>query len=166
MQILPRQLLTEEFNYYAEKPVDDLRDDMQQLFEKTRGLNFYANFSGKFTSSYAFEVKPTYRPAYTSGFGKNTVYLVGKISQGDNNHARVTILVRPNAMFIIVFFVSLVWGLYTLAFVRKNGTADIIINLVFILLVPFIMVVWAYFAKKGIKDRFVKVFGLRGVENK
>lgn len=162
MQLLPKQLLTEEFSYHAEKSLDELRDEMQQLFEKARGFNFSVNLAGKFTSSYAFEVKPKYRPGYTSGFGKNTVYLAGKIRQGDNNHARVTLLVKPNAMFIIVFFVSLVWGLYRLLFVHSYSASDIIADVVFILVIPFVTAVWAHLAKAGIKNRFVKVFGLKG----
>lgn len=162
MQLLPKQLLTEEFSYYAEKPLDDLRDDMQQLFEKTRGLNFSINLTGTFTGSYAFEVKPKYQFGYINGFKRDAAYLAGKIALGENNHARVTILVRPNSMFIIVFFVSLVWGLYRLLFVHSYSASDIIADVVFILVIPFVTAVWAHLAKAGIKNRFVKVFGLKG----
>lgn len=161
MQLFPKQLLTEEFTYYSDKPVDDLRLDMQQVFEKTKGFNFFVNLAGEFTSSYAFEVKPKYQFGSIKGFKGDAAYLVGKINQVDNNNVQVDVLVKPNSMFVIGFFVCLVWGLFRLLFVHGQSTQDIIIDLVFVFVAPVVIVVVAHFAKAGIKNRFVKVFILK-----
>ncbi|MNY61813.1 hypothetical protein D3C86_1985360 [compost metagenome] len=74
--------------------------------------------------------------------------------------------VRPNSIFAIFFFAFPLFGLFGLTINNVNGDKNeaLIVGLVFTFMVPMVMLIFGFFAKKGIKDRFVKTFNLEQVE--
>lgn len=166
MRILPKQIWKEEFNYYSDKSVDELKADIQQLLNKTRGWDFSVNLVGEFTSEFEFEMTPKWQFVMISNYERNVSYLNGQIYSDELKRTRVTFSVRPNSISLIFSFLFPIFGILFLTTIntRSDIEKNIIISLVFIFVVPAFMLSFGYFAKQQIKNRFVKTFSLKPIE--
>jgi len=167
VRLLPRQISKETFDYISDKTVDSLKADIQRLFDKTSGWDFSINLTGEFTSDNKFKMIPKWQLTYIRGAESKIAYLDGQIFQDEHKRTRVKFTVRPNSIYAIFFFAFPLFGVLVLTGDNINGVKErstlIIGGLFLILVVPTIMVIFGHFAKKGIKERFIKIFNLRPV---
>jgi hypothetical protein len=165
MKLIPKHIWKEEFHYYSDNTVDGLKSEIQQLFDKTKGLNFSVNLTGEFTFDNEFKMTPKWQLVYIRNFEKDLSYLNGKIFSDEMNRTRVTFTVRPNSVFLIMFFAFLLFGLFEL--ISNNLFKDVyyasIFGVIFILVIPTLMLLFGHLAKQGIKNRFIETFDLRPV---
>jgi hypothetical protein len=56
MKLFPKELIPEFIEYTSDLPVDNIRDEIETLFVKTKGFNFSTNLTGKFIDRYEFKV--------------------------------------------------------------------------------------------------------------
>ena len=163
VRLLPKQILTEEFCYYSDKSIDELKTDIQNLFDKTKGWNFSVNLTGKFISEFEFKMTPKWQLITISNFERDISYLNGQLFSDKLKRTRVVFTVRPNSIFLIFFLIFPIIGTYI--FINENTNGDNIdikiAGLVFTLIVPAITLIIAHFAKQGIKNRFVETFDLK-----
>lgn len=165
MQLLPKQIWKEEFTYYSDKPVDVLKADIQQLFDKSRGWDFSVNLTGEFTSEFEFKMTPKWQLAIIKNFEREVSYLNGQLFADELKRTRVTFTVRPNSVFLIFFFLFPILGIFSLTTVTTGGLDESgIVGLIFTFAVPAVMLLFGHFAKQGIKNRFVKTFDLKPIE--
>ena len=167
MRLLPKPISTEEFDYVSGKSVDSLKSDIRQLFDKTKGWNFSVNLTGEFTSDSEFKMIPKWQFSRIKGGESKEAYLNGCIFEDENKRTRVKFTVRPNSMYPLFFFIFPLFGLLALTSedTRNKDVVDIVglILMVFVVF-PGIMLLFGHFAKKGIKDRFIKTFNLKLVD--
>jgi hypothetical protein len=165
VRLLPKQIWKEKYNYQSNKSVVELKSDIQQLFEKSKGWDFSVNLTGEFTSDFKFKMTPKWQFAYIKNFEREISYLNGELRQDEFNKTRVTFTVRPNSIFLIFFIAFPLIGLLALTSnvtnEQKNDT--LVVGLVFIIIVPLLNLLMGHYAKKSIKDRFVKTFKLKEV---
>ncbi len=165
MEFIPKQIWKEEYDYYSDKSVDELKTDIQQLLDKTRGWDFSVNLTGKFTSEFEFEMTPKWQFAIIRGFEQKISYLEGQIFVDEFKRTRVTFNVRPNSTLLIFLFAFPMIGIFALTTGNMKGDKDDakIAGLAFTFVVPAVMLLLGYFAKQDIKNCFVKAFDLKPV---
>ncbi|MEJ7677778.1 MAG: hypothetical protein WKG06_07910 [Segetibacter sp.] len=159
MKILLKYIWREVFDYYANRSVDDLRLEIQQLFNR-QGANFSINLTGKFISEYEFEMTPKWQFIMIRNYENEIAYLKGRIFQDKEQKTRATFTVRPNSIFLIFFFIFPIIGILVLSKSGQNYK-DTLAAYLFIIAVPLIVLAFGYFAKQGIKNRFIATFNLR-----
>jgi hypothetical protein len=163
VKILPKQIWKEEFDYVSDKSVDSLKSDIQQLFDQTKGWNFPVNLTGEFISDNEFKMTPKWQLVVIRNFEREISYLNGKIFQDEFKRTRVIFTVRPNSIFPIFFFLFPLFGLFALTNnnAGQQRSRILVVGVIFTFVVPIVMLVFGYFAKKGIKDRFITTFNLK-----
>lgn len=166
MRILPKQLRKEEYHYYSDQSVEELRSEIQQLFDKTKQSNSYVNLTGVFVSEYEFQMVPKRQPVTIKNFERDMSYLNGQIFIDALKRTQITFSVRPNSIFAIFFFVFMVVGILALTLNNIKGEISEvkILGFVFTFLVPVMMLLFGYFTKKAIKSAFVKAFDLKSLK--
>ena len=163
MKLLPKQIRKEEFQYYSDKSVDDIKKDLHQLFEKTKGWNFSVNLTGEFTSDNEFNMTPKWQFVHIKGGETSVSYLHGKIFSDELKRTRITFSVKPNMIIVLFLFLFPIFGIFLLTTSNFKGdvTEGRIAGLVFTLVVPALMLAFGHHAKQGIKNRFIKTFDLK-----
>jgi hypothetical protein len=128
MHLLPKQIRKEEYHYYSDKSVEDLKTDIQQLFKEMEGWSSSANLTGEFVSEYEFVMTPKWQLA-TRAFERETPYLDGQIFRNDLDITQVAFTVRPNSIFVIFFFAFPLFGFFALMSdnVKGDKTETVII---------------------------------------
>lgn len=166
MKLLPKQIWKEEFNYYSEKSVEGLKTEIQHLFDNTKTWDFSVNLTGKFTSDFEFKMTPKWQSVIIKNYEREAAYLNGKIFADEYNKTCVTFNVRPNSIVLFFIFIFPIFGIAALTSDNFNGDVVVssIAGVVFTFVVPVIMLVFGYFAKQGIKNNFIKTFGLKTIE--
>lgn len=165
MKLIPKHIWKEEFQYYSDNTVDGLKSDIQQLFDKTNGLNFSVNLTGEFISDYEFSMTPKWQLAIIRNIEKSLSFLNGKIFSDEMNRTRVTFTVRPNSIFLILFFALPIIGFFEIISnnLYRDAYYESIFGVTFILVIPTLMLLFGYLAKQGIKNRFIETFNLQPV---
>ena len=164
MRFLPKQIWKEEFNYYSDKSVNGLKTDIQQLFDETEGWNFSVNLVGEFTSEFEFTMTPKWQFIFIKNFERQISYLKGHIFSDEFKRTQVTFTVRPNSIFLIFFFICPMFGISALTTDNINGDDEVrIVGLILTTAAPALMLLFGHFAKKGIKNRFVRTFDLKPI---
>jgi len=166
MEFIPKLIWKEAYNYYSDKSADELKTDIQQLLDKTRGWDFSVNLTGKFTSEFEFKMTPKWQFAIIRGFEQKTSYLEGQIFVDEFKRTRVTFSVRPNSTLLIFLFTFPMIGIFALTTGNMKGDQEEakMVGLAFIFVVPVVMLLLGYFAKQDIKNCFVKTFDLKSIE--
>lgn len=167
MELLPKQLRKEEFEYYSDKSVKAFRIEMEQLFEKTYGLNFSINLVGEFVSEDEFKITPKWQFIIIRHFERDAAYLNGKIISQGKNSTLVKFSVRPNSIFVIFFFVFPVISVALLIsyFNGDSGKTDMLVVIaVFGIVTPLVSMLIARSVKNGIKQTFVTTFNLQPIQ--
>jgi len=161
MKLLPKQVLKEEFNYYSDKSIDDLRLDMKQLLNKSNTRNISVNLTGKFDSKNEFTITPEWQMLTFKGGGSES-YLKGRLIPNGANKTEVIFSIRPHYTITLGFYAFFLFGIIFLVtyHANKDKLDGIIVGLVCTFIVPLIMAALGYSAKKRIKDTFVLTFGL------
>jgi hypothetical protein len=164
LKLIPKQILSEYYCYYSDRTVDDLKTEIQQLFDKTSGWNFSINLKGTFTAENEFKAMPKWQLVQIRGGESNEIAsITGKIFQNEFHQTEVDFKVSPNSIIPILFFIFPVIGILALTHQKIGGDKNdaIIVGICFTFLVPTLMLILGYQAKKGLKERFVDTFGLR-----
>lgn len=167
MRLLPKPISKEDFDYVSDKSVDSLKSDIQQLFDKSKGWNFSINLTGEFTSDSEFKMTPKWQFVHIRGGDSSEAYLNGRIFEDEYRRTRVKFTVRPNSIYPLFFFIFPLFGLLALTSddTRNKDVADIVGLILMVVVVgPGSMLLFGYFAKQRIKDRFIKTFNLKPVD--
>lgn len=168
MRLLPKQIWKEEFQYYSYKSVDDLKFEIQQLFDQSEGCDPSVNLTGKFISEYEFKMTPKWQFAIIQSFEREISFLKGRIFNDELRRTQVTFTVRPNSIFLIFFLLFPAIGVFALRSGDIEGDIDKIrfIGFIFIFIVPALMLLFGHLAKQGIKNRFIATFNLKPLSNR
>lgn len=157
---LSEKLWKETYLYVSDKPIDELRSDIDALLQRTRGWRFDVNLTGSFKGGNAFHLTPKRSFAVFSGTDQNISHLNGELfEQGNKTLVRVT--VRPNLVTVIgVILVPLLVFASMFADSAKNN--DRMIALATGILFPtFFYYIGIRYPKNAIRNRFARVFDLR-----
>jgi hypothetical protein len=159
-----RKIWKEEFNYYSDKSVDGLRMDIRKVLDES--WDFSVNLTGKFASEYEFEMTPKFQLAIIKNFERDVSYLKGQIFGDLSKGTRVTFSVRPNSIFLIFSILFPLIGIFVLTVDTMDGSQDKSRStaLFFTFGVPVFMLLYGYFAKQAIKNRFIRTFDLKPIE--
>lgn len=165
MNLLPKLLWKEEYNYYSDRSVNELRNDIQLLFNETDSQAASVNLTGEFISDTEFRMTPKRQFLVIRNYEHETSYLDGQILLNELDKTQVTFTVRPNSIFAIFFFLFPVLGLLSLLFVNKGqpDRQSQFISLVFIVIAPVMMLGQSYYFKQSIRNRFIKKFNLKPI---
>jgi hypothetical protein len=165
-KLLPKKIWKEEFQYYSEKSIEELKNQIQELFSVSQDKIGGVNLTGAFTSEFEFEMTPIWQLIRIRNFERSESYLKGRIFSDELNRTCVTFTVRPNSIFLMFTFLFPLFGLAVLTSDNvKSDKNDLkIVGFVFTLLVPAIMLVSAHLANRRIKKTFVETFNLKPIE--
>ena len=98
------------------------------------------------------------------GSGSSISYLKGTLKERENGGTLVDLVVCPNSVFMILSFTFPIVALIAL-FKGSNANnsfwKNLLVSLAFIFFVPLYCIIYSAYAKKNLKDRFVKHFDLQ-----
>ena len=165
MNILPKKLSNEKYEYASGKPLEEFREDMENLFSKNI-FDVSMNITGRFTSHDTFKI--TNRGSFVDARGYNAMAscIKGVISQNKDNQTVVLFVVKSDTIFKIFFLLCPLIGLITVGANLKNSSPWKLfeIGIFMILIVPLCMLAMSDFSKREIKIKFVAFFELRPLE--
>ena len=148
--------------YYSDKPLESLRFDMEQLFENSKRIRVPVNLTGQFTAQYDFLITPKYQFVTIQNFEQEMSFIRGHISMNKSNKSEISFTVRPNSIFVILFFIFPVFGIIAfMSNMYKSKLANSeIVGFIFTIGVPLLMLIFGHFAKRQIRTAFIKALDL------
>ena len=155
-----RLVWKEEHEYYSERSLNDLRNDIKITLRRSDGFDFSFNMKGDFISENQFEITPKWSFVHISNYERDLSYLKGELL-ADSNATKVRFSVRPNTVFLILAIGFFVLGLVTMIASKAIEGSSLIGGLVISIVVPIVSLLMAYVSKQGIKNRFIRHFKLR-----
>ncbi len=174
MKFLVKPLFKENFHYESEKPAEEFIDDLKLLFQKTEGWNFSINLTGEMTDENEFRITPKWQLSVIKapGLDRSVAKIRGCVFAGENGRAQILFNVTPHYVFPLITIVLMVIGAggiisATVALAESSSAKhwDTLWVATGFLLFSLIILPWAYFGKKLLKDRFVRVFKLTPAKN-
>jgi hypothetical protein len=167
MQLLPKQLRKEEFEYYSEQSVEELREHIRYVLSEPPTLDYSVNLVGKFISENQFKMTPKWQFIPIRNYERDEAYLDGRMIPQDKNRTQVKFSIRPNTVFVILFFVFPFGSLMFLSTYFLDTTNNIGFLggvFAFAVVVPGINLLLAGSAKKRIKENFISTFHLQPIQ--
>jgi hypothetical protein len=158
---LPEKLWKETFLYTSDKPIDELRSDIDALLQRTRGLHFDVNLTGSFSGPDTFELTPKWSLGNFQGFGDRDIsHLYGELIQ-QNNETLVRVTVRPNIGIIVAVFLVPAILIPLLAFGSTDLQGRITLSIIAIVFPTWFYFIGIRYPKNAIRNRFARTFDLR-----
>ncbi len=147
--------------YFSTKSVEQLKADMQLLFEQNRGFNFSVNMAGSFTGSNQFTIKPKMQLGVKNG----STFIKGQFSADGSNGTIIKCSLIPNTTFSILFVVCILVGFLLIGQVIKEHNHTLLwIGLPSTwLLAPAVVLGINHFTNEGLRQTFETTFDLSPV---
>ena len=162
MQLIPKELYSEEFNYYTDIPIDEFKAQLKMFLTKTWGLNFSVNLTGNFIEDNRFRITAKWEIGASPSLFLKSTRIVGNIIQNTDNRTRINLTVSPHSAFIPLFFMVYAFMIFLLVeIIQKNIEFKIwIIPALILIISPKIITILSKFSKDRLKNRFVAYFNL------
>ena len=161
-----KSLYFETFNYYVNLPKQTFIDKLDELFLKKKGYFKKQNLVGKFIDyPDTFIITPKWWFVYIRNFERDPAILKGVATKISDTETKIEIAVRPNSVFLILFVVFLLAGLFTLF--KFGLTTDIRHNLMSTWLLIFGLPTTLFmgrFAATKLRKSFENYFDLTLIE--
>jgi len=139
---------------------------MQHLFDQTKGWDHSVNLTGEFVNTTKFEITAKWQLAQIKSFERMEAIIEGEVSQDELLRTQVIFTVKPNSIFAIFFLIFP--AMFLLPILTSDKQRDLMELLppmaISLLIVPSILLALAYFSKSALKNRFVRVFELKLID--
>jgi hypothetical protein len=160
MRLLPKQLRNEHYSYLSNKPVDQITNDLEKIFNNK---HLFRELTGEFIDKNTFLVSSN----IAIGFNKAPLYsftrMQGKISER-NDKTILDIVIKPHMIIYPFFFGFLIFGL--LSIISILGTSEditikcVIVTIIFTFIIPFITAFYGQVAKDNLREKFINTLKL------
>ncbi len=159
MQFLPKQLRNLQFEYYVNQRLDLFHNNLQEFNDSRIGEKMSVNMKVKFAAYPDFLIFPTSRIDVANA------KLLCKMRGDGDAKTFIDILVVPNFMLVIFFFLSILLGMIAaFEFVKDiSNPAMGFLTALLLIITPAIYLYTGDMIQHLIKDRFVKYFDLQPV---
>jgi hypothetical protein len=162
MNFIPQHLKTDNYSYYSQKSVVDLKSDLQTLFDN-KWNNFSVNLTGNFTSDNEFQITKKISFVFSKSGACTSSKLKCKIyANGEKTIIDISIKPNPQLYFwtIIPLMVVILMLYSTLFHSTDDLSFEIIIGALFFLLIPIFARFYWQSKKMNLKNTFVEAFKL------
>ena len=159
MKLIPKQLWKEDYLYSSDQTMDELKEDIENVFNK-KWWQMGINLTGSFFAMYAFQMTPKWQLADFRN-GSSIAYLNGEIITHENR-TLVRFTVRPNYTFTTLFFLAPL--LMIILFITGKVQTDrnsLLGEGTFFIVFPAVMYFACIISKSSLKNRFVQTFKLK-----
>ena len=165
MKFIPRYLRTENYLFYSQKSVVDLKSDLQALFDN-KWYDISVNLSGDFVTDNEFHVTKKISFVFSKNGSSSFTKLKCKI-YSDNKKTIIDIAVKPNPQLYVWTIIPPMFALVMLYSIISHPTNNLPVAIFIIAFTFFIIPVAARFygqaAKTELKNIFVDTFKLTKV---
>jgi hypothetical protein len=145
-------------DYYTNRSVDSVQSDIKKITTK-KWKNFSENITGTFDGESSFKLSQKWSLIQIGWFESMPSYISGTISI-EGNKTKVTTSLRPNPMFVLLFYTFIVFFICELFGVETFLNGSTTLNLISFTIFTALMYFCIRFFTARLKKRFERLLKL------
>lgn len=143
---------TTRHQYVVYDSIENVRDEIKSVINR-KSLNFSRNLTGRFYSDTEFIATPKWSFAIIHWIETDLTYLKGKLAN-DLEKTIIHVTVRPNSIFVILFYIFAALSFSQLVGISRIGNDDPVFRFLFFPLFVIIVTSLMIFSTNRLRVRF------------